>query len=70
MTMNHPRLARAALALTAAFSAIAFSAPANLAQGFPNRPITFVIPFPAGSGSDLVMRPLAEHATKTLGQNV
>lgn len=70
MTSTHSRWIRAALALTAAVSALAFNAPTAFAQAYPNRPITLVIPFPPGAGSDLVLRPLAEHISKTLGQNV
>lgn len=57
------------VATLAAFALLA--APLQVvAQQFPNAPIKFVLPFPPGSGSDLVMRPLAEHMSKTLGQNV
>ena len=56
----------------AAGSALALSVAAGsaMAQAFPNAPIKFVIPFPAGSGSDLVHRPIAEHMSRTLGQPV
>jgi tripartite-type tricarboxylate transporter receptor subunit TctC len=41
-----------------------------MAQAFPSRPIKYVIPFPAGSATDVVFRPVVEHMSKTLGQNV
>jgi tripartite-type tricarboxylate transporter receptor subunit TctC len=46
------------------------SAPAALAQAFPSRPITFVIPFAAGGGSDVMARIIAEPLSQRLGQPV
>ena len=39
-----------------------------IAQEFPNKPITFVIPYPAGGSTDLPGRALANAARKYLGQ--
>ncbi len=50
-----------ALALTAAVSVGA------QAQAYPNKPITFVVPFAAGGPTDLVARQLAEAMRKPLG---
>ncbi len=50
--------------------ACAFSASAALAQAWPNKPIRFVNPFPAGGGTDTFARPLAAVLTKQLGQSV
>lgn len=41
-----------------------------LAQNFPNRPVTLVVPFPAGSTTDLVGRILSDELAKSLGQTV
>lgn len=38
------------------------------AQGYPSRPITVVVPFPAGGPSDVVARIIVENVGKTLGQ--
>ena len=56
--------------LTAA--ALAAAAPTLRAQpaGWPARPITLVVPWPAGGSTDRHLRALAEIASKTLGQNV
>ncbi len=40
------------------------------AQTFPSRPITLVVPFPAGGPTDTLGRILAERMGKTLGQTV
>lgn len=46
-------------------------APAARAQSrFPDRPITILVPFPAGGSTDVVMRALAEVASRHLGQPV
>jgi tripartite-type tricarboxylate transporter receptor subunit TctC len=37
---------------------------------FPGRPITFVVPLPAGSGGDLASRLIAKEAEKYLGQSI
>jgi len=39
-------------------------------QSFPNKPIRLVTAFPAGSAADINYRPVAEHMSRTLGQNV
>ena len=56
--------AAACLALCAAWSGPA------AAQGYPNRPITLICPWPAGGSTDRHLRKLAELASKRLGQNV
>lgn len=43
---------------------------AALAQQYPSRPITLVVPFPAGSTTDLVGRILADRVTDVIGQRV
>ena len=44
-------------------------APAS-AQDYPTKPITLVVPFPAGGGNDALARAVAEHMSRTLGQQV
>ena len=40
------------------------------APGFPSRPIKLICPWPAAGSSDIVMRALADSASKALGQQV
>ncbi|MBY0335934.1 MAG: tripartite tricarboxylate transporter substrate binding protein BugD [Acetobacteraceae bacterium] len=57
---------RAALALPGALLAT----PAIAQQGFPNRPISLLIPFAAGGPTDMIARLLAEGMSRDLGQPV
>jgi tripartite-type tricarboxylate transporter receptor subunit TctC len=46
-------------------------ATAAFAQGtYPERPIRFIVPFTAGSGTDIVARTVGDHMSKTLGQPI
>ncbi len=55
------------IAVAIAFAGIASNA---LGQGWPNRPIRVVVPFTAGSGSDIATRVVMEQLSKQLGQPV
>jgi tripartite-type tricarboxylate transporter receptor subunit TctC len=57
---------RAALAA----AAIALPSAASRADGFPTRPVTMIVPWPAGGGTDIWHRALAEVMAKDLGQPV
>jgi len=54
----------------AALSLLAFVSCGALAQGFPNRAITLIVPWPAGGSTDTHLRKLAELAAKNLGQPI
>ena len=41
-----------------------------LAQDYPNRPITLIVPYAAGGGNDLMARTAAEKMSKTLGHQI
>ena len=57
-------LSLAALALAALLPATSFG------QGYPTKPIRFVVPFAAGSATDQIGRAFADHMSKTLGQPI
>jgi tripartite-type tricarboxylate transporter receptor subunit TctC len=42
----------------------------SAAQTYPNRPVTLIVPFPAGGGNDTVARIVAQHLSTALGQQV
>ena len=54
----------------AVVAALLFASGGAPAQDFPNRPITLVVPFPAGGGNDALARIVAEKMSKPLGQQV
>jgi len=51
-------------------TALLAAAPRAFAASYPERPITFVCPWPAGGTADLTMRALCSAAAKTLGQTL
>ena len=57
-------------AFAAALCAFALAPAAAWAQTFPSRPVTLVVPFPAGGALDAVARPMAEAMRRILGQPV
>ncbi|HSH88747.1 MAG TPA: tripartite tricarboxylate transporter substrate binding protein [Ramlibacter sp.] len=52
------------------FAAALVSATVALAQGYPSKPIRFIVPFTAGSGTDIIARTVAETMGKGLGQPI
>ncbi len=63
MTSRHTSLALGAMVLAA------FAAPVA-AQSWPQRPISVIVPFPAGGGTDAFARPLAAQLDKQLNNRV
>lgn len=60
------RLALAALSCAAALLPLAASAQA----GYPNKPIRVVVPFPAGSTTDIIARAITDKMSASLGQPI
>src|SRR5258705_8018973 len=54
----------------AALATMALAAGGAAAQGYPNRPITLICPWPAGGPTDTHLRKLSELASKHLGQPI
>jgi tripartite-type tricarboxylate transporter receptor subunit TctC len=65
MTLN-----RRMLALAAAAAAMLAPLGSALAQAYPSKPITMIVPWPPGGSTDRHLRALAEIASKHLGQNI
>jgi tripartite-type tricarboxylate transporter receptor subunit TctC len=61
---NHSRTRRACLAYGACWALL----PSARAKTYPNGPVQLVLPFSAGSGSDLISRVFAEGLGNALGQ--
>jgi tripartite-type tricarboxylate transporter receptor subunit TctC len=56
--------------ITTTIASLVMLASAALAQSFPTRPITLVVPYPAGGPTDVVARVLADRMRVALGQPV
>ena len=68
MTIRFPR--RRFLHLAAGAAALPVLPRASLAQAYPNRPITLIVPFPPGGSTDVAARIAADHMSRTLGQQI
>jgi tripartite-type tricarboxylate transporter receptor subunit TctC len=55
---------------TLAAAVVAASATMAMAQNYPTKPITMIVPWPAGGSTDVAMRAIAEGASKILGQPI
>jgi tripartite-type tricarboxylate transporter receptor subunit TctC len=66
--MKLPR--RQCLHLAAGAAALPAVSRIAWAQGYPSRPITIIVPFPAGGPTDTLARILADHMSASLAQSV
>ena len=65
---QHPR--RKFLRLAAGAAALPAVSRAEIAQSYPSRPITMIVPFAAGGSTDVIGRVLAQRMGRSLGQTV
>jgi len=70
MTSHPTGVKRRHLLQAAAGTAVLGSPFVHAQSGWPNKPITIVVPFPAGGGTDAFARPLTAQLTKSLGKQV
>ena len=67
--LQHHMFQRRRLKIALAAIGVLVSAAAG-AQEYPTKPITLIVPWPAGGSTDLTMRAMAESASKVLGQPI
>ena len=70
MTLRLSRISRRALLCAGLATALLAPLGSACAQAYPSRPITLIVPWPAGGSTDRHLRTLADIAGKHLGQNV
>jgi tripartite-type tricarboxylate transporter receptor subunit TctC len=68
--MNHVDTFKRRRIVQALGLALALSAGGAMAQAWPSRAITLIVPFPAGGTTDVLARALADKLTLSLGQTV
>jgi tripartite-type tricarboxylate transporter receptor subunit TctC len=61
---------RTFLRLAIAAAALAATPQIAWAQAYPTRPVTLIVPFPPGGSTDVAARIVADHMSRTLGQQV
>src|SRR5215203_4972173 len=66
--MKLPR--RQFLRLAAGVAALPIVLQTARAQAYPDRPITLIVPFPPGGSTDVGARIVADHMSRTLGQQI
>jgi len=55
---------------TGLLAALLLATTAAFGEAFPSKPVTLIVPWPAGGSTDIYFRKLGEVATKHLGQNI
>jgi tripartite-type tricarboxylate transporter receptor subunit TctC len=61
---------RNAVAAAAAVGSGAIGGPALAQEGWPNRPVKFIVPLAPGGGIDFIARTVGEYITRNIGQQV
>ena len=57
-------------AIAAVAASFVFGIGSAFAQGYPERPVRIVVPFPPGGGNDIIVRAMTDQMSKSLGQQV
>jgi tripartite-type tricarboxylate transporter receptor subunit TctC len=67
--MKMKRLSFLAVSMAQAFALAAGAGPA-LAQGYPSKPITFIVPYGPGTGNDLIARVISQQVIESWGHSM
>jgi tripartite-type tricarboxylate transporter receptor subunit TctC len=67
---RHKEILTWAVALVLGVAANLPGVSAAVAQEYPNKPVTLIVPWPAGGATDIAMRAIADAAAKHLGQPI
>ena len=70
MTMIRGKMGASVAALAVAIATAALSTVEVRAQEFPTKPVTLIVPWPAGGSTDITLRAIAEVAGKHLSQPI
>ena len=65
-----PNLRVAAAIPVMLLALVGLAPPSAAAQEWPNRPIHFIVPYPAGGSTDIGARAIADHLSRVFGQQV
>ena len=68
--VNVVSVVKALSALAATVGLVGASGLAIADPNWPSKPITIIVPFPAGGGTDAFARPLSAHLTKQMGKQI
>ncbi len=72
--LNHPisrrSLVQCAIAASAGSSLATFTVASHAQTAWPSKPVTMIVPFPAGGGTDAFARPLSAQFAKLTGQQL
>ena len=68
--VNVVSVVKALSALAATVGLVGASGLAVADPNWPSKPITIIVPFPAGGGTDAFARPLSAHLTKQMGKQI
>ena len=68
--MPELKVLRHAVLIGAVFASCAGPAPAQSTAAYPVKPVRFIVPFPAGSGTDIIARLVAVRLSESLKQQV
>ncbi|MEA2936594.1 MAG: hypothetical protein QOC56_98 [Alphaproteobacteria bacterium] len=63
------QMCHSSIVIVALIAALPIATPC-VAQTYPDRPITLVVPYPAGGGNDVLARLVGEKMAKSLGQSI